>query len=40
MMNTRFRLAAQLAGFFATLWRSPYAVPVDPDASYPPPRIE
>ena len=34
------RLAAQLAGFFATLWRSPYAVPVDPDASYPPPRIE
>ena len=33
-------LAAQLAQFFATLWDSPYATPVDPDASYPPPRIE
>ncbi|MEO7730035.1 MAG: phospholipase D-like domain-containing protein, partial [Kofleriaceae bacterium] len=33
-------LAAQLARFFATLWNSPYATPVDPDASYTPPRIE
>jgi phosphatidylserine/phosphatidylglycerophosphate/cardiolipin synthase-like enzyme len=33
-------LVAQLAGFFATLWQSPYAVPVDPAASYTPPRIE
>jgi len=33
-------LAAQLARFFATLWDSPYAVPVDPDARYTPPRIE
>jgi phosphatidylserine/phosphatidylglycerophosphate/cardiolipin synthase-like enzyme len=33
-------LAAQLATFFATLWQSPYAVPVDPDATYSPPRIE
>ena len=33
-------LAAQLAGFFATLWQSTYAVPVDPDAAYTPPRIE
>ena len=33
-------LAAQLARFFATLWDSPYATPVDPDASYTPPRIE
>jgi phosphatidylserine/phosphatidylglycerophosphate/cardiolipin synthase-like enzyme len=32
--------AAQIAGFFATLWQSPYAVPVDPDATYTPPRIE
>jgi phosphatidylserine/phosphatidylglycerophosphate/cardiolipin synthase-like enzyme len=33
-------LAGQLARFFATLWQSPYAVPVDPDARYTPPRIE
>jgi phosphatidylserine/phosphatidylglycerophosphate/cardiolipin synthase-like enzyme len=33
-------LAAQLAGFFATLWQSPYATAVDPDATYTPPRIE
>ena len=33
-------LAAKIAGFFATLWQSPYAVPVDPDATYTPPRIE
>lgn len=33
-------LAVQLARFFATLWQSPYAIPVDPDASYTPPRIE
>jgi len=33
-------IAAQLAGFFATLWESSYAVPVDPDARYAPPRIE
>jgi phosphatidylserine/phosphatidylglycerophosphate/cardiolipin synthase-like enzyme len=33
-------VAAQLARFFATLWQSPYAVPVDPDATYTPPRIE
>jgi phosphatidylserine/phosphatidylglycerophosphate/cardiolipin synthase-like enzyme len=33
-------LAGQLAAFFATLWQSSYAVPVDPDASYTPPRIE
>jgi phosphatidylserine/phosphatidylglycerophosphate/cardiolipin synthase-like enzyme len=33
-------VAAQLARFFGTLWTSPYAVPVDPDASYTPPRIE
>jgi phosphatidylserine/phosphatidylglycerophosphate/cardiolipin synthase-like enzyme len=33
-------LAAQLATFFATLWQSPYAVPVDPDATYTAPRIE
>jgi phosphatidylserine/phosphatidylglycerophosphate/cardiolipin synthase-like enzyme len=33
-------LAAQIARFFATLWQSPYAVPVDPDAVYTPPRIE
>ncbi|HEY0478535.1 MAG TPA: phospholipase D-like domain-containing protein, partial [Kofleriaceae bacterium] len=33
-------IAAQLAGFFATLWDSRYAVPVDPDARYTPPRIE
>jgi phosphatidylserine/phosphatidylglycerophosphate/cardiolipin synthase-like enzyme len=33
-------LAGQLAGFFATLWQSAYAVPLDPDAAYAPPRIE
>lgn len=33
-------LAGQLAAFFATLWQSTYAVPVDPDAAYTPPRIE
>jgi phosphatidylserine/phosphatidylglycerophosphate/cardiolipin synthase-like enzyme len=33
-------IANQLAGFFATLWQSSYAVPVDPDARYTPPRIE
>jgi phosphatidylserine/phosphatidylglycerophosphate/cardiolipin synthase-like enzyme len=33
-------IAAQLAGFFATLWRSPYATPVDPNALYTPPQIE
>jgi phosphatidylserine/phosphatidylglycerophosphate/cardiolipin synthase-like enzyme len=33
-------IAAQLARFFATLWTSPYAIPVDPDATYTPPRIE
>lgn len=33
-------LAAQLASSFATLWRSPYAVPLDPDATYTPPQIE
>jgi phosphatidylserine/phosphatidylglycerophosphate/cardiolipin synthase-like enzyme len=33
-------IAAQLAMFFATLWQSPYAVAVDPDATYVPPRIE
>ncbi|HEY0986199.1 MAG TPA: phospholipase D-like domain-containing protein, partial [Kofleriaceae bacterium] len=33
-------LSAQIAAFFATLWQSPYAVPVDPDATYTPPRIE
>ena len=33
-------IAGQLAGFFATLWDSSYAVPVDPDAQYTPPRIE
>jgi phosphatidylserine/phosphatidylglycerophosphate/cardiolipin synthase-like enzyme len=33
-------IADQLAGFFATLWQSSYAVPVDPDARYTPPRIE
>jgi phosphatidylserine/phosphatidylglycerophosphate/cardiolipin synthase-like enzyme len=33
-------LAGQLAGFFATLWQSPYAIAVDPDAHYTPPRIE
>src|SRR5262249_38752747 len=27
-------LVAQLAAFFATLWQSSYAVPVDPDATY------
>ena len=33
-------LVAQLARFFATLWDSPYAVAVDPGATYTPPRIE
>jgi len=33
-------LAARLATWFATLWQSPYAVPVDPDATYTAPRIE
>jgi phosphatidylserine/phosphatidylglycerophosphate/cardiolipin synthase-like enzyme len=33
-------IAAELARFFATLWDSGYAVPVDPDATYTPPRIE
>ncbi|HEX3762832.1 MAG TPA: phospholipase D-like domain-containing protein [Kofleriaceae bacterium] len=33
-------IAGQLARFFATLWSSSYAVPVDPDATYTPPRIE
>jgi phosphatidylserine/phosphatidylglycerophosphate/cardiolipin synthase-like enzyme len=33
-------IVAGLAEFFATLWQSTYAVPVDPDATYTPPRIE
>ena len=33
-------IAAQLAAFFATLWQSSYAIPVDPDATYTPPRVE
>jgi phosphatidylserine/phosphatidylglycerophosphate/cardiolipin synthase-like enzyme len=33
-------LVGQLAKFFATLWDSPYAVVVDPNATYTPPRIE
>lgn len=33
-------IAGELARFFATLWQSSYAAPVDPDASYTPPRIE
>jgi len=33
-------LVAALGRFFATLWDSPYAVAVDPDATYTPPRIE
>lgn len=33
-------LAGQLARCFATLWDAAYAVPIDPDASYAPPRIE
>jgi phosphatidylserine/phosphatidylglycerophosphate/cardiolipin synthase-like enzyme len=33
-------IAGELARFFATLWDSSYAVPVDPDATYTPPRIE
>jgi phosphatidylserine/phosphatidylglycerophosphate/cardiolipin synthase-like enzyme len=33
-------VAGQLAGFFGSLWRSPYAIAVDPDAHYAPPRIE
>jgi phosphatidylserine/phosphatidylglycerophosphate/cardiolipin synthase-like enzyme len=33
-------IAGELARFFATLWDSSYAVPVDPDATYTPPRTE
>lgn len=33
-------LAAQLAAFFATAWRSPYAAPFDPAATYVAPRVE
>lgn len=33
-------VAGQLARFFTTLWTSAYAIPVDPDATYAPPRIE
>ncbi|HEY0191121.1 MAG TPA: phospholipase D-like domain-containing protein, partial [Kofleriaceae bacterium] len=33
-------IAAELARFFTTLWQSTYAVPVDPDARYIPPRTE
>jgi len=33
-------IVAGLARFFDTLWQSSYAAPVDPDASYTPPRIE
>jgi len=33
-------LAAQLTTFFASLWQSNYAIPVDPDATYTPPRVE
>lgn len=33
-------IAGELARFFTTLWDSSYAVPVDPDATYTPPRIE
>jgi phosphatidylserine/phosphatidylglycerophosphate/cardiolipin synthase-like enzyme len=33
-------IVAGLARFFASLWDSSYAVPVDPDATYTPPRIE
>jgi phosphatidylserine/phosphatidylglycerophosphate/cardiolipin synthase-like enzyme len=33
-------IASELARFFATLWQSSYAVPVDPEATYAPPRIE
>jgi phosphatidylserine/phosphatidylglycerophosphate/cardiolipin synthase-like enzyme len=33
-------IAGELARFFATLWDSSYAVPVDPDATYTPPKIE
>lgn len=33
-------LAAQLTAFFASLWQSPYAIAVDPDATYTPPRVE
>lgn len=34
------KIVAQLATFFATAWRSPYAAPIDPAASYTPPRVE
>ncbi len=33
------RLAAQLETVFDGLWNGPYAIPVDPEASYPKPRI-
>ncbi len=33
-------IAGELARFFATLWDSSYAAPVDPDATYTPPRTE
>lgn len=33
-------VVAQLAAFFATAWRSPYAAPFDPAAAYEPPRVE
>ncbi len=33
-------LAAQLARFFRALWDSPYARPVDPNATYEPPKID
>jgi len=33
-------LAGALAARFAAVWQSPYAIPVDPDAAYSPPRIE
>jgi phosphatidylserine/phosphatidylglycerophosphate/cardiolipin synthase-like enzyme len=33
-------IAGELARFFTTLWDSSYAVPVDPDATYTPPRTE
>lgn len=33
-------VAAQLSAFFATLWTQPYAIVVDPNATYTPPRIE
>jgi phosphatidylserine/phosphatidylglycerophosphate/cardiolipin synthase-like enzyme len=33
-------IAGELTRFFATLWDSAYAIAVDPDATYTPPRIE